>query len=121
MDTTLASVVDRVGLGGYGVSVDNELLLIHRRMGHSSFSLLKRLYPSKYKKADKQKFVCDRCEFGKHIRSPYVSSESRSSHAFDPIHSDVWGPYSTMEIDGHRFFVTFIDCYTHTMVVLNEE
>jgi GAG-pre-integrase domain len=64
MDTTLASVVDRVRPGRYGVSVDDELLLIHRWMGHSSFSLLKRLYPLKYKKTDKQKFVCDRCEFG---------------------------------------------------------
>jgi len=36
MDTALASVVDRVEAGGSGVSVEDELLLIHRRMGHSS-------------------------------------------------------------------------------------
>ena len=52
MDITLTSVVDRVGAGGSGVSVEDDLLLIHRRMGHSSFSLLERLYPLEYKKAD---------------------------------------------------------------------
>jgi transposase InsO family protein len=113
MDTALATMVDRVGAGGSRMSAEDELLLIHRRMGHSSF-LLERLYPLKYEKTDKQKLVCDGCEFGKHTRSSYVSSGSRSSHAFDLVHSDVWGPCSTMEIDGHRFFVTFIDCYTHT-------
>ena len=40
MDTALASVVDRVGVGGSGMSVEDELRLIHRRMRHSSFSLL---------------------------------------------------------------------------------
>jgi hypothetical protein len=53
MDTTLETVVDRVGEGGSGMSADDELLLIHRRMRYSSFSLLERLYPLKYEKADK--------------------------------------------------------------------
>jgi hypothetical protein len=53
MDTMLAPVVDRVVAGGSGVSVEDELILIHRRMGHSSFSLLECLYPLKYEKSDK--------------------------------------------------------------------
>jgi len=112
MDTALATVVDRVGVGGSGMSVEDELLLIHRWMGHSSFSLLERLYPSKYEKADKQKLVCDGCEFGKHTRSSYVSSGRRSSHAFDLVHYDVWGPCPTPSVSGFRYFVTFIDCFS---------
>jgi GAG-pre-integrase domain len=61
--------VNIVGAGGSEVSVEDELFLIHRRMGHSSFSLLERLYPLKYEKADIQKFMCDGCEFGKYIKS----------------------------------------------------
>jgi Integrase core domain len=83
-------------------------------MRHSSFSLLERLYPLKYEKADKQKLMCDGCEFGKHTRSSYVRSGSKSSHAFVLVHSDVWGPCSTTKIDGHILFVTFIDCYICT-------
>jgi hypothetical protein len=89
MNTALPSVVDRVEEKGPSRSVEDELLLYHKRMGHSSFSLLDRLYPSMYEKADKQKLVCDTCEFGKHIRSSYVTSCRRSSHAFDLIHLDV--------------------------------
>jgi GAG-pre-integrase domain len=92
MYTTLATVVDRVGAGGSGVSTDDELLLIHRRIGHSSFNLLEHLYPLKYEKTNKQKLVCDGCEFKKHTRSSFVSSGSKSSHEFDLIHSDVCGP-----------------------------
>ena len=95
------------------MSVDDELLLIYRRMEHSFFSLLECLYLSKYDKVDKQKLVCDGCEFGKHTRSSYVSLGSRSSHAFDLVHSDVWGLCSTTSMNGYRFFVTFIDCYSH--------
>jgi hypothetical protein len=73
-------------------------------MGHSSFSLLKRLYPLKYEKVKKHKLVCDECEFGKHTWSSYVSLES-SSHTFDMIHSDVWRLCLTMEINWHRFFL----------------
>jgi hypothetical protein len=65
------------------------LFLIHRRMKHSSFNLLERLYPLKYEKADKQKLVYDGCEFGKHTKNSYVSLRSRSSHAFDLVHSHV--------------------------------
>jgi transposase InsO family protein len=114
MDTALAIVVDRVGAEGFGMNAKDELLLIHRRMGHTSFSLLERLYLLKYEKADKQKLVCDECEFEKHTRSSYVRSRSRSSQTFDLVHSDVWGPCSTTEINGHKFFMTFIDCYTRT-------
>jgi GAG-pre-integrase domain len=89
MDTTLATMVDRVRAKGSGVSIENELILIHRRIGHFSFSLLEHLYPLKYEKADKEKFVCDGCEFEKNTRSSYVSSGSESSHTFDLVYSDV--------------------------------
>jgi GAG-pre-integrase domain len=61
-----------------GRSVEDLLLLHHSRLGHPSFSALSRLYPSLFEKANKEKLVCDACEFGKHTRSSYSSSESRS-------------------------------------------
>jgi GAG-pre-integrase domain len=114
MDTALAIMVDRVRAVGSGASVEDELFFIHRQLGHSSFNLLEHLYPLKDEKADKKKLVCDGCEFRKHTRSLYVSSRSRSSHDFDLIHLDVWESCSTMKIDEHSFFVTFVNSYTHT-------
>jgi hypothetical protein len=46
----LATMVDKVVAGESEVSVDDELFLIHRRMGHYSFSILEHLYPLKYEK-----------------------------------------------------------------------
>jgi GAG-pre-integrase domain len=88
------------------------LLLHHRRLGHPSFSALSRLYPPLFEKANKEKLVCDACEFGKHTRSSYSSSGSRSSLIFDLVHSDVWGPYPTTAVNGYKYFVSFIDCFS---------
>ena len=105
------SVIKEAGVGSK-MSAENELMLHHQRLGHSSFGVLSRLYPSLFEKANKQKLVCDACEFGKLTRSSYVSSDHRSSHAFDLVHSDVWGPCSTSFMNGYKYFVTFIDCFS---------
>ena len=36
---------------------------------------------------------------------------SKSTHAFELVHSDVWGPFHT-SIDGFKYFVTFIDDFS---------
>ena len=46
-----------------------EFMLLHRRLGHMSFSTLGKLYPHFFNKIDKEKLVCDACEYGKLIRS----------------------------------------------------
>jgi transposase InsO family protein len=70
------------------------------------------LYPPLFEKANKEKLVCDACELGKHTRSLYSSSGSRSSLAFDLVQSDVWGPYPTTAVNGYKYFVSFIDCFS---------
>jgi hypothetical protein len=65
------------------------VLLHHRSMGHPSFSLLSRLYLSLFEKANDGKLVYDACEFGKYIKSSYVSSDSRSPNVFDLVYFDV--------------------------------
>ncbi|KAF9672574.1 hypothetical protein SADUNF_Sadunf11G0056300 [Salix dunnii] len=48
MDSALTSMVESAGVGGVGQNVEDVLLLHHRRMGHSSFSLLSRLGSPQY-------------------------------------------------------------------------
>lgn len=91
-----------------------EFLLLHRRLGHMSFVTLGKLYPSLFNKIDKEKLVCDACEFGKNIRSSYLLSDNRSAVPFVTIHSDVWGHSGVASINGYRYFVTFIDFCTRT-------
>ncbi|XP_077254152.1 uncharacterized protein LOC143893080 [Tasmannia lanceolata] len=57
---------------------------------------------------------CEACELGKHHRVPFPSrTVSRASHPFVPVHSDVWGPARTTSLFGFRYFVVFIDDYSH--------
>jgi Integrase core domain/GAG-pre-integrase domain len=110
VDSALSSFLESTGV--VGRSVEDLLLLHHRRLGHPSFSALSRLYPPLFEKANKEKLACDACELGKHTRSSYSSSGSRSSLAFDLVHSDVWGPCPTTAVNGYKYFVSFIDCFS---------
>ena len=82
-------------------NVVHELQLQYCRFGHLSFSVLARLIPSLYNICDKYKLICDACEFAKHTQTIYHISGTRSIKIFDVIHSDVWGPCSTVSFFGH--------------------
>jgi transposase InsO family protein len=49
---------------------------------------------------------------GKHTRSIYPSIGLCSYEPFTLIHSNVWGPCSVTSVNGAKWFVTFIDCYS---------
>ena len=44
---------------------------------------------------------------------PFNNSDSISKSIFELIHSDVWGPSPVASIGGSRYFVVFIDDYSH--------
>jgi GAG-pre-integrase domain len=111
IDSALSSIVEKSG--GHKSSMEDLLLLHHKRLDHPSFSLLSRLYPRLFEKANENKLFCDVCELGKYTRSSYVSSSSRSSGVFELVHSDVCGPCPTITFNRFRYFVSFIDCCSH--------
>jgi hypothetical protein len=78
------------------------------KMARGPFSL----HPVMFKGVDKIRLVCDACEVGKHNRFIYPSIGLCSCEPFILIHSDVWGPCSVTSMNGAKWFVTFIDCYT---------
>ena len=89
-------------------------LLWHRRLGHPCFDILKKtlLWLSL------TQFVCESCQLGKHHRSSYSSRDDIPSSApFDLLHCDVWGPSRTPSILGHRYYIVFVDDYTHVIWV----
>lgn len=79
-----------------------ELLLLHRRLGHPSFATMSHCYPSLFGFCHKESLVCDACELAKHTRVSYPSLGRRSSKPFEIIHSYVWGPCEVNSILGHR-------------------
>lgn len=76
----------------------NEHLLWHRRLAHPSESIFSKINPS----LPKGYYDCEICHFFKSVRLPFNSSLSKTTQAFELVHSDVWGPFS-ISIDGFKY------------------
>jgi transposase InsO family protein len=87
------------------------VMFYHCRMGHLSFDKMSKVFADVMCGVDKNKLVCDACEFGKHARSSYVSRGIMSISLFVLVHLDVW-TCSIISVSGMKYFVTFIDCYS---------
>ena len=86
--------------------------LHHRRLGHSSFRVIKILFPSLFKGLNVKHFHCEVCELAKHKRVSFPPVSNKISYIpFYLIHSDIWGPSPIPNITGAKWFVSFInDC-----------
>lgn len=75
--------------------------LWHRRMGHSS------KYPTSK--------VCEICLQGKQTKEPYrlISDERKPKRIMEVVSTDVCGPINPISHDNKRYFVTFIDHFSH--------
>lgn len=82
-------------------NISEDMDLWHRRMGHSSH------YPAKT--------LCDICLKGKQTRSVFhkLPEEKKSRRILEVVSSDVAGPISPPTNEGMKYYVTFIDHYSH--------
>jgi hypothetical protein len=87
------------------------VMLLHCRLGHLSFDKICKAFPDVMCGVNKSKLLCDACEFAKHTRTSYISRGIRSISPFMLVHSDVWTCPVT-SINGMKYFVTFIDCFS---------
>ncbi|CAN1145812.1 Retrovirus-related Pol polyprotein from transposon TNT 1-94, partial [Linum perenne] len=91
---------------------ENKVLLWHFRLGHPSFLYLERLFPQLFINKSAKKFQCEVCELAKHTRSIYSTIGYQPSKPFAVVHSDIWGPMKIRNVNGARWFITFIDDHT---------
>lgn len=75
--------------------------LMHRKMGHSS------KYPAPE--------LCEVCLKGKQTRLPFniIKEDKKAKRILEVISTDVCGPINPPTHDGKRYFVTFIDHFSH--------
>ena len=98
----------------------NEVWLWQRRLGHPSFSVMKKTMHTLFIGVDESVLRCETCVLAKCHRATYSPSISNKSIlSFELIHSDVWGHSRESTISGMKYFVLFInDCIRLLWVVL---
>lgn len=86
-----------------------EIWLWHRRLGHPSFSYLRRLFPSLFSGCNVSDFICETYVRAKSHRTTFHLSNNKANFPFSLVHSDVWGPAPISTLNGMRWFVSFVD------------
>ena len=92
----------------FGVVTQFEL---HCCLSHPSLFVLKKLYPQF---SSLSSLNCESCQYAKLHRvdlSPRVNK--RASTPFELVYSDVWGPCLVISPIGFKYFVTFVDDFSH--------
>ena len=56
--------------------------------------------------------VCPRCAEGKLKRGPFPSSQSKTSHILQLVHSDISGMMPVNSLGGYSYYLTFTDDYS---------
>ena len=83
------------------VSETDSLKTWHEKLCHQNIISVKKFLRNKnISFKDSKDFFCEACVYGKHHRSVFTSSKSRSENSGDLIHTDVCGPMQTLSIGG---------------------
>ncbi|CAM8888286.1 unnamed protein product [Rhodiola kirilowii] len=97
-------------------STKDNLTLWHYRLGHISIKNLaenfKEHFPSEA--CNKKHFHCDICPLAKQTRLQFPNSTTHSTHIFELVHGDIWGPFHTPTFSGARYFLTLVDDFSRT-------
>lgn len=91
---------------------EQQIWLLHNRLGHPSFGYLQHLFPSLFSTVKHLSFKCETCIVAKSHRVPYPVSHTKKDMPFSLIHSDVWGPSPVITPPGNKWFVIFVDDFT---------
>ena len=83
--------------------------LWHSRLRHPSNSRLQALSHVFHFLKNSYNNACNICPLAKQKCLPFPFNNNLSTFAFDLLHMDVWGPYSTPTLDGYKYFLTIVD------------
>lgn len=91
-------------------------LVWHKRLGLSHHRVLSHILKSCAVSSSSSTIsssLCSSCQLGKSSRFPLLCVLSSNSHVLDLIYTDIWGPAPVTSSNGYRYFVLFVDDYTH--------
>ncbi|KAG7563872.1 Integrase catalytic core [Arabidopsis suecica] len=92
--------------------------LWHRRLGHVGNSRMEQMQNKKMvdglPKFHVNKEICGVCKLGKQAREAFPKeSQTKTKEKLEIVHTDVYGPMQTVSLNGSRYFLLFVDDYTH--------
>ncbi|KAI4295042.1 hypothetical protein MLD38_040690 [Melastoma candidum] len=100
------------------LTVKDESLLWHRRLGHSNFKLLSKLVKKDLVKGlpnirFEHDSFCEACSLGKQTKSSFKSkNEVSTSQPLELLHMDLFGPTRVQSVGGRRYCLVVVDDYS---------
>ena len=90
----------------------------HKRLGHVSNKRLQQMQDKDLvnglPRFKVTKEACKVCNLGKQSRKSFPKeSQTKTREKLEIVHTDVCGPMQHQSIDGSRYYVLFLDDYTH--------
>ena len=94
----------------------HDIVTWHARLGHISLSKLLNLNLNLISKDVPRDVIkqCLICSKARQHRLPFPHSQIHSTHAFELVHIDLWGPYRVQTYNGYKYFLTIVDDYSRT-------
>jgi hypothetical protein len=90
--------------------------LWHRRLGHLHHGALKIMQQISIgipMGTLSQLDQCKGCTMGKYVNSTFHEKENHASLILERIHIDVCGPFLVSSIVNHKYYVIFVDDFSH--------
>jgi len=87
----------------------------HKRMGHPgkiTMKTLKEKCPKELKNVTIEDSVCQICMEGKGTKLPHSTTATKATRPYIRVHSDIWGPASSPDRHGNKYYVSFTDDYS---------
>jgi len=111
----------------YLTGTESQINQWHRKLGHTSRDKIEKLLTQSdeiklsSKELDELKIICEVCQKAKQTRLKFGETRSRAKRPLELIHTDVCGPIDPITWNNKKYFITFLDDYTHyTLVYLLE-
>jgi transposase InsO family protein len=90
--------------------------LWHRRLGHlhhGALKIMQQISTGLPRGTLAQSDQCKGCTLGKYVKSTFHEKENHASVILERIHMDMCGPFSVASTEKHRYYVIFVDDFSH--------
>ncbi|KAL5736391.1 hypothetical protein ACOSQ2_031179 [Xanthoceras sorbifolium] len=87
--------------------------LWHSKLGHPSNLILQQILKQMHIPSSINALSpCESCRYGKMHQLPFSRSSIKTKSPLELVYTDIWGPSPISSLDGHKYYIVFVDCHT---------